>query len=122
MPPRMVFYGTLMRPFGVQERLGVSGRLRFVEPCRLRGDLFDLGRYPGLAPGDGTVEAELFEALDPSVIVELDRFEGPEYERREVDLLEPEGRGWAYILLRRPPESQRIATGRWTGPQTRRRG
>lgn len=119
MRDRIAVYGTLKRAFGVQQRLGVANRLSYVGPCRLRGDLYDLGRYPGLAEGGGEVEAELFEVLDASVVPELDRFEGPGYERRKVELLEPQGRAWVYVLLRRPPESRRIAAGRWTGPGLR---
>ena len=119
MPTQIAFYGTLQRAFRVQERLGVAARLRFVGPCRLPGVLYHLGPYPGVSEGEGEVHGELFEILDETVIVELDEFEGPEYERRDVGLLEPEGRAWVYVLVRRPPESRRIASGRWVDPLIR---
>lgn len=81
-------------------------------------ELFDLGAYPGIAVGEGSVRGEVFD-IDDEALVAADVIEGhPDfYERR----LEPvtyddgsTGQAWAYWA---PPSSlegsERIASGDW---------
>ncbi len=79
--------------FGLEEAFAPLG------PCTLRGQLYDLGAYPGLVEGKGQVIGEIFEVRDPSVMPRVDAFEDywPEdparsrYERRKVRLIERTG-------------------------------
>ena len=115
-------YGTLMRGFDAQDRLGVRDRLSFVGGCRWDGDLYDLGAFPGAVRGDGCVHGELFRLSSPAVWAVLDDYEGydPEREaaspfvRRRVRLRRPPGRtAWVYWFNGTPEEAQRIPSGDW---------
>lgn len=111
-----------MRGFGVMDELGIGDRIRFVGPCIVKGELFDLGRYPGMRHGDGRVVAELYALLNVELIESLDEFEGytasrPReslYLREYVSLIEPAGaEAWVYVYNDVPDASKRIVSGDW---------
>ena len=107
-------YGTLMAGLGAQERLGVTDQLARVGPCVLEGTLAVLGWYPGLlAEPKGRVLAELFRILDDQVLARLDRYEGPQYRRVQVDTIEPGDRAWVYVFEGSVPSDRHIASGDW---------
>lgn len=115
-------YGTLMRPFGRHEELGLADHLSFVSSCRLSGDLYDLGRFPGAVPGDGVVHGELFRLNSPRAWETMDRYEGyrPDREeaslfvRRRVELRHPPHRSaWVYWYNGAPTEHPRVPSGCW---------
>lgn len=118
----IALYGSLMRGLGGLESLGIRHRLRYAGPCTCRGQLFDLGSYPGLRPGGGRVVGELHALLDPTVIEILDEFEGYDATRRErslylrerVALIEPEETSaWIYVFNSVPDASATISSGDW---------
>lgn len=124
----IALYGTLMRGLGGRAAAGVEERLRYVGPCVIRGELYDLGAYPGLRPGDGRVVAELHRVGSPDVFTLLDAFEGfapgdPEgslFVRERVPLVEPAGTSaWLYVYNRRPDARCRIPTGDWRAHRER---
>jgi len=104
-PDCIAFYGTLMAKHGVQQKLGVKRSLRFLGPCTIRGELRDLGAYPGLMKGNGVVNGELYEILDAATFKRLDDYEGfdpshPDasiFVRRRVRLQHPEIDCWVYF-------------------------
>jgi gamma-glutamylcyclotransferase (GGCT)/AIG2-like uncharacterized protein YtfP len=110
---RIAFYGTLMRGFGAQRRLGVEGALRYEGACRIAGALWDLGPYPGLTEGGGEAAGELFAVLDEAVLATLDEFEGLEYARRRVALIEPPVEAWIYFLAAHPRGRALVPSGCW---------
>ncbi|MCR9096322.1 MAG: gamma-glutamylcyclotransferase [bacterium] len=121
-PHWVAVYGSLMRGLGAVEHLGITERLRFVGPCVLEGELFDLGDWPGMRPGNGRVVAEIHALLDPDVLPLLDAFEdfdpaaprGSLYLRERVPLVEPVGAtAWTYVYNRIPDASARIPSGDW---------
>ncbi len=58
---------------------------RSLGSAQVTGLLYDFGSYPGARPGDGSIRGEIFQLDDPAAILaELDRYEGPEYERAMV--------------------------------------
>lgn len=127
----VVLYGSLMRRLGAMQGLGVGGQLRFVGPCVITGELFDLGDYPGMRHGDGRVIAELYALLDVDVIDALDEFEHYKaserreslYLRERVALLEPpETRAWIYVYNDVPDASTRIVSGDWRAHVAERAG
>lgn len=74
----VAFYGTLMRGLGGPQPAD-WGAVTHMGPCRIRGQLVDLGAYPGLIPADDaadTVVAELCRIEDHSVLAALDQYEG----------------------------------------------
>lgn len=142
-PDRLVVYGSLMRGLpaagdeigagpaepgagaDLLDRLGVGTKLRRIGPCRVAGELFDLGPYPALhrsTSGAASVCGELHAILDPSVLDVLDAFEGYEpsdlagsdYLRECVVLQEPPGvRAWIYVYNRALGAAARVASGDW---------
>lgn len=121
MSDRIALYGSLLRSFPTQRRLGISARLRFVGPCRIAGRLYDLGRYPGFLPGDGEVRGELYEALDGRILDRLDEFEEFDvgrieqslYLRRKLPLIEPAGEAWVYVYNRSVEGCPVVESGCW---------
>ena len=111
--PRVAFYGTLMRGFGAQRALGIEGQLEFEGACRIPGVLWDLGPYPGLTQGLGEVSGELFHLDSSDTLLVLDEFEGEEYVRCEMQLLDPPQRAWVYVLCATPEGRPRVSTGCW---------
>ena len=125
----IALYGSLMRGLGPLESHGFAKRLRFVGPCLLEGELFDLGPYPALRPGPGRVLAELHALEDPRLLDELDEFEGtdpehPErslYLRERIRLIEPSGlEAWCYIYAGIPDPEARVEGGDWRDHLARR--
>jgi gamma-glutamylcyclotransferase (GGCT)/AIG2-like uncharacterized protein YtfP len=118
---RVAFYGSLLRRFPTQTRLGVAEGLEFLGPCRLRGRLLDLGPYPGLVDGGRLVRGELYRLADPAVLKVLDRFEaydpadpaGSEYLRQCETLAEPRVTAWVYRLRLAPAGAPEVAGGDW---------
>jgi len=99
----LAVYGTLKRSSATQTDLGVGHMLRFIGPCILPGRLIDLGEYPALVEGQGRIEAELFEVLDPAVWPILDEYEGDEFLRREIQLLDRPIHAWTYLYAKMEP-------------------
>lgn len=115
-------YGTLMSTFDRVERLGVADQISFVETCRFKGTLYDLGRFPGAVPGNGTVHGELFRLHDSRVWTVLDRYEGYDPDREEaspfvrqrVDLQRPSHQtAWVYWYNGDPDGRPRVPSGHW---------
>lgn len=111
-----------MRSFGRHDGLGVADRLTFVNSCCWRGRLYDLGRFPGAVPGEGTVHGDLFRLSDPAVWSVLDRYEGYEpdreeaslFVRRQVDLQAPaDWTAWVYWYNGDPMDHPRVPSGDW---------
>jgi gamma-glutamylcyclotransferase (GGCT)/AIG2-like uncharacterized protein YtfP len=98
--------------------------LDFLCACRLPGQLYDLGEFPGLKlTGDRArderagVTGELYRA-QPADIDRLDRFEGaigddPLYRRERVELLAPSRTAWVYEYARRVEAAPPVESGDW---------
>ncbi len=112
-------------PVDLLDRLGVGARLRFAGPCRVAGELFDLGPYPALRPPSSaaaSVCGQLHAILDTSALEVLDAFEGydprdptgSDYLRVRVVLEAPRGiRAWIYVYNRPLDPARRVASGDW---------
>lgn len=110
----VAFYGTLMS--GIPARPGCpdfAPHVRLVSECLIPGRLLDLGAYPALVPGSGVVRGELWRITSADALAVVDAWEGAEYVRREVDLVEPEVRAWAYAWNRSPAGLTAISGGDW---------
>ena len=118
---RIAVYGLLRAGETGFARFGLARAFRDAGPCVLRGELWDLGRFPAFIEGEGRVAGELFEVLDASVMAQLDAWEDywpddparSRYERRRVRLIEPAARAWVYVWVRGLDEARRIASGDW---------
>jgi len=82
----------------------------FVEGGRMRGRLLDLGRYPGLIDGRGTVRGELYRIDAPEVLPALDREEGYNFDRRPATVTRTSGRrARAWVYWYRGPQHRAVA-------------
>ncbi len=90
--------------FGLEEAFAPLG------PCTLRGQLYDLGAYPGLVEGQGQVIGEIFEVRDPSVMPRVDAFEDywPEDPARS-----PDRDAWVYVWVLGVEGARLIESGDW---------
>lgn len=118
----IALYGSLLRGLGGMERAGVNELLRYVGPCMLEGQLFDLGDYPGLRKGTGLIVGEIHVVLDARALAALDHFEGFDpakprdslYLRERVSLIEPaQTKAWTYFYNGIPDLACRIESGDW---------
>lgn len=105
----LAVYGTLLG--GLEPLRGAprkAGKLEFVGPCRIEGQLFDCGAYPALVPrthGADEVVGELYRLAAPDALDELDRYEDFDpadpaaslFVRVRVRLVEPPVDAWVYI-------------------------
>jgi len=118
------FYGTLMTPFNRPGRQRVNPKIAYAGRGQIRAALFDLGIYAAAVPSDdSTVWGEVYEILDPSVVLDtLDEIEGfraaePErslYTRVLTDVTLENGHStpaWAYFYNAPLGRAQRIASG-----------
>lgn len=120
--PFLATYGTLMRAFDAQARLGVEEQLSYAGPCEWAGVVYDLGRCPGAVPGPGRVQGELFRLASPSVWAVLDAYEGydpdrtaaSQFVRRRVELRHPADQtAWVYWFNGDVADVPRVPSGDW---------
>lgn len=102
----------------------LRGKVDLVGACWLRGALYAIDDTAGLVPnGSGQVVGELYEILDPACLKWIDsqiardcEENGIRFERRVVDVIEPETHAWAYVWGHEEVASGRaIPTGDWRG-------
>jgi gamma-glutamylcyclotransferase (GGCT)/AIG2-like uncharacterized protein YtfP len=145
-PPqqRLFVYGTLMRAAG--SNYGQAARMRLDQeaPQRLaaetRGQLYQLGQYPGLVAGDtgDVVHGELILLRDPAVTLPwLDDYEAispepdadNEYARQLREITIPGGAtgsgvtvsAWTYVYIKPVRGLRLIVSGRWQSSASQRR-
>ena len=102
MSHRLFCYGTLQVPEVMES---VVGRRPAGKPARLPGySVFRMreAEYPGIVPDpEGEASGLAYEDIADVELAVLDRFEGPQYRRREVRLAEADGRtatAWVYAI------------------------
>lgn len=86
-----------MRGYALHRLLAQSAA--FLGPGRVRGRLVDLGGYPGLIDGRGSVKGEVYRLDDPQLLAVLDREEGYNFDRRRTTVTLTRGRrarAWVY--------------------------
>jgi len=124
MAEHLFVYGTLRRQSPHAMARFLAERARFVNRGRVRGQLYHLGRYPGMVAADSPddwVVGDVFELVDaPEILAELDRYEnGPapttlRYERTMAAVTLDDGRetsAWVYWYRGSLGESELILSG-----------
>jgi gamma-glutamylcyclotransferase (GGCT)/AIG2-like uncharacterized protein YtfP len=114
-------YGTLMEGFAGKVEAGVLKKLCYKDECIIKGDLYDLGEFPGLVCGEGAVRAELYEVSDMSAIQDLDKFEQYDptqkesslYIRKLVKPMNYASNVWVYFYNRQINDVALISSGDW---------
>jgi gamma-glutamylcyclotransferase (GGCT)/AIG2-like uncharacterized protein YtfP len=123
----VAFYGTLMDEHGKQEELGLKGKVRHLRSCTIAGEIRDLGEFPGLVAGDGTVKGELYELTDLAVFKILDAYEEFDplhidrslFVRRAVRLKDPSVDCWVYFYNGDASQAPKVPDLQW--PEYKRR-
>jgi gamma-glutamylcyclotransferase (GGCT)/AIG2-like uncharacterized protein YtfP len=115
-PLHTVFvYGTLKRGGGLHHYLA---RAKYLGEGSLRNhEMFDLGWFPGVKPGDGQVHGELYD-VDAVTLANLDAVEseGSLYLRRSlwVDVApDLATRAYAYIYKHSVEDDAKVESGVW---------
>jgi gamma-glutamylcyclotransferase (GGCT)/AIG2-like uncharacterized protein YtfP len=117
--PHLLFvYGTLRPALARGEPAGLVRSLACLGPATVRGALYDLGGYPGLVTGDGTVHGELLAVDSPAWLATLDAYEEcsgsePLYVRERMPAVRPDGSviaAWGYRFVR-PVAAARLIPG-----------
>jgi gamma-glutamylcyclotransferase (GGCT)/AIG2-like uncharacterized protein YtfP len=98
----LLLYGSLGSREPMHAELGLDKALQYLGPRKIRGSLYDLGKYPGLVLGRGVVVAELYKIRDLSVLSRLDEFE-------EYDHIKPAQSLFRRTTLQLPRYRSRIA-------------
>ena len=121
-------YGTLQPGLAPTKIARVAAKLRPVGEGSVRGELYDLGGYPGAVANPsakGKIVGTVMELPeDESVLAQLDRYEGfdpqaPETSEyiREKQVVKLKTGGtvecWFYRYNREPRDSQRVENGAW---------
>ena len=117
----LAVYGLLRAGQSGFARFGLAEAFRPLGSCLIPGALWDLGRFPGLTPGQGEVVGELFEVVDASVMPALDAFEDywpddpdrSRYDRVKIRLLQPDRAAWVYVWRLGLDEAAPIVSGDW---------
>ena len=92
-------YGTLMKGFYNDYLLA---NCKYIGKYSIKGELYDLGFFPGLIEGDGKVYGEVYE-VDKYTLKALDNLEGFSedgycfYKRKEVFIPEFGKKVWTYF-------------------------
>jgi len=84
---------------GYERHVLVAPSSTFLGKGRVRGRLVNLGRYPGLVDGRGSVHGEIYRLDDPELLTVLDREEGYNFDRRRTTVTLTRGRrarAWVY--------------------------
>ena len=102
--------------------------LRLVGPATIPGRMHDLGEFPGLVEGDGSVPGELFAILDPAVLPILDDYEGYRSEtaerspfvRKRITVTDPSVEAWVYFYTGSVADCPRVRDASWPEYKARR--
>lgn len=113
-------YGTLLKDFKHKVLESIKDELTLIGPATVKGELYDLGNYPGYIAGKGEVKGELYSIKDThKVFGVLDEYEGlhdaePEYIRKTVAVMLPGGEtveSWIYVYQQPHHQYKKITDG-----------
>jgi gamma-glutamylcyclotransferase (GGCT)/AIG2-like uncharacterized protein YtfP len=116
---RLFVYGTLRRGAENEFARLLEKSARFLSQACIRGRLFRVAHYPGLAaPEDRNdwVKGDVFDGVTAEMLQRLDDYEGPEYSRQLAEVtLEGGGSIAAYLYLYVLPTEglELIPSGDW---------
>ncbi|KLN98089.1 gamma-glutamylcyclotransferase family protein [Moellerella wisconsensis] len=107
---RIIVYGSLRQDQGNHHWMTYA---QLLGKHRLQGyDIYDLGYYPAVVCGEGSVECEVYR-ITPSILTELDELKknSQDYERELIQT--PYGSAWIYLYKLPVDGLQRIESGDW---------
>jgi gamma-glutamylcyclotransferase (GGCT)/AIG2-like uncharacterized protein YtfP len=104
-------YGTL-RHGGSHHRLMAEALLLGDWISGPQYDLLDMGAYPALVPGSGTVIGEVYR-IERGMLPALDVYEGCPGDYRRERIPTSYGEAWIYLWDRPSPAVSAVAEGDW---------
>ena len=116
---KLFVYGTLRNFHPNSVRFGLSGSCPVTEGVRLEGyDLFNLGWFPGIKPGEGAVIGDVFD-VPTGLFATLDQYEGVPnlYTRQTVSITDIGDPVEVYVYNGNPGRSDQIESGNWEDRQ-----
>ena len=126
-----IFYGLLKQgALGAPRGLDLERHGEFLGPCRFKGRMFDLGKYPGVVRRDGQCHGILYRLDHPRIARKLDAFEDVRpndpknalYRRERVSVIDDYDRGyqkaWIYVYNQPVTGRREIRSGNWRGRLT----
>jgi gamma-glutamylcyclotransferase (GGCT)/AIG2-like uncharacterized protein YtfP len=123
IPQLFAVYGSLMPGEEAYTTFRLDSRAKDLGPCRLPGQLLDLGEYPGLLyANDGSeVRGHLFSTTDKALLIELDAYEvflpdnfaDSEYQRIIVPLCDQPTDAWVYYYTGPTEGFSLVPDGDW---------
>jgi len=107
---RIIVYGSLRRKQGNSHWMTNAQWLG--EHVLTGYEMYDLGHYPAVIPGEGTIDCEVYR-IDASILAELDELKSnaKDYQRELVST--PFGSAWLYIYRYSVDGLKRIPHGNW---------
>ena len=120
MPNYFAAYGTLRLHPALAEFPGRTA-LRHIAPCKIPGHLYQMGGFPVLKQGSGSVCGDLFEVPWNFDFKTFDRYEdyhptrpwACRYVRRQICLIAPKVEAWVYIYVWPVDMTTRYWHGDW---------
>lgn len=117
----MVLYGTLVSNGATIMHKQIQECLERRGNCILSGELYNLGRYPGLKSGKRPIQAELYKILHERILKLLDDYEAtdnenpmlPGFVRKSILLVEPQLEAWIYYYEGSVIQKKLLKTNRW---------
>ncbi|MDA1121025.1 MAG: gamma-glutamylcyclotransferase [Bacteroidetes bacterium] len=117
MTEKLFVYGTLKRDQQHNEARFLSSNSNFLGAGKIKGQLFDLGNYPGLTlpeNADTWVFGEVFEIEDVNKVLRvIDEYEGDEFDRVEKPVFVGDQvlNCWVYLFNRNTSLFPRLTEG-----------
>ena len=123
MKEELIFvYGTLKRGKNSPLKEQMKTKASYIEEATIIGSIYLVSYYPGLVfDNQGNVHGELYKILDPSLLDDLDQYEGcsqscpapHEYRRLLINIKTFSGleKAWCYEYLGKVNQEKKIHSG-----------
>jgi len=111
-------YGTLRSEFDNPFAHRLHSEAELAGRASVRGSIFRISSYPGYRKQpDGVVHGELWRLKNAArTLAALDNYEGPEYQRVQVELESPREQAWIYLYVSEVRAENRIESGDFLRP------
>jgi gamma-glutamylcyclotransferase (GGCT)/AIG2-like uncharacterized protein YtfP len=118
----LAFYGSMKDPSKVRIYDQIKSYVADAGECTIPGELYDIGRIPGIKPGKRPVRGRLFRVLDFSVLDVIDKYERTDnedpqasgYSRHAQQLIRPKVTAWVYYYDGSVSDRDLITQNSWT--------
>lgn len=116
--PLYAVYGSLKQGYGNNRVMGNS-KLLGTTKTEPKFEMYSLGGFPGIKPGETPIEIEVFEVSEPETEMAIDRLEGYTEGNEEHNFYNKEviktkfGEAFIYTYNYNINEDNKIESGKW---------